>query len=228
MARGDQVYVYRDVIGVPYEHHGIDCGDGSIIHYSKRGKAEVSRTARADFARGQTIYTKSQPTSFIADIVVARAESRIGERQYDLFFNNCEHFANWCKIGRNECYQLKDFGLRFNQIRLPQVGELGRRAATTEPPEPTQKLFSEALENVALATRTLLPQYKAALQETLTWHRVAQQALAKNREDLAQAALYKKMAAKKEAINLKTKLTQLSDLQLSLEQNQALVPSPPV
>ncbi|MEM9150140.1 MAG: lecithin retinol acyltransferase family protein, partial [Cyanobacteria bacterium P01_F01_bin.3] len=43
MARGDQVYVYRDVIGVPYEHHGIDCGDGSVIHYSKRDKAEVSR-----------------------------------------------------------------------------------------------------------------------------------------------------------------------------------------
>ncbi|MEM9945929.1 MAG: lecithin retinol acyltransferase family protein [Cyanobacteria bacterium P01_D01_bin.36] len=226
MARGDQVYVYRDVMGVPYEHHGIDCGDGTVIHYSKRGEAAISRTSRAAFAQGKTIYTKSQPTSFIADIVVERAESRLGERQYDLFFNNCEHFANWCKVGRSECYQLSDFGLRFDQIRLPQVDELGRSAAQTEPPEKTWQLFQAALENVAMATRTLLPQYKSALKETLSWDQVAQKALKKDRKDLARAALYKKVAAKKEAVKIKTQLTQLSDLQLSLEQNQALVPSP--
>ncbi len=225
MARGDQVYVYRDVMGVPYEHHGIDCGDGTIIHYGKQGEAEISRTSKAAFAQGKTIYPKSQPTSFIDDIVVERAESRIGERQYDLFFNNCEHFANWCKVGRNECYQLNDFGLRFDQIKLPQVDELGRSAAQNEPPAQTWQLFQEALGNVALATRTLLPQYKSALEETLTWHQVAQRALEKGREDLSRAALYKKVAAKKEAVKVKAQLTQLSELQLSLEQNQALVPS---
>ena len=225
MSRGEQIYVYRDVVGVPYEHHGIDCGDGTVIHYSKRGEAAISRTPRSAFAQGKTIYTKSQPTSFIADIVVERAESRLGEQQYDLFFNNCEHFANWCKIGRSECYQLSDFGLRFDQIRLPQVDDLGRSAAQNESPERTQQLFQEALGNVAIATRTLLPQYKAALKETLSWHQVAQKALAKNREDLAKAALHKKITAKKEAVKIKTQLTQLSDLQLSLEQNQALIPN---
>ena len=28
-----------------------------------------------------------------------RAESRIGERAYNLLWNNCEHFANWCATG---------------------------------------------------------------------------------------------------------------------------------
>ncbi len=30
MARGDQVYVYREFFSLDgvYEHHGIDCGDG--------------------------------------------------------------------------------------------------------------------------------------------------------------------------------------------------------
>jgi len=225
MARGDQVYVYRDVMGAPYEHHGIDCGDGTVIHYSKRGKAAITRTSRAAFAQGKTIYLKSQPTSFIADIVIERAESRLGERQYDLFFNNCEHFANWCKIGRSECRQLSDFGLRFDRVRLPQADELGRSAAQSGSPKQTRQLFQEALGNVAIATQTLLPQYKGALKETLTWHQVAQKALAKNREDLAKAALYKKVTAKKEAVKIKTQLSQLSDLQLSLEQNQSLVPS---
>lgn len=28
---------------------------------------------------------------------LARARSRIGESNYNLFSNNCEHFALWCK-----------------------------------------------------------------------------------------------------------------------------------
>ncbi|MEO0769296.1 MAG: lecithin retinol acyltransferase family protein [Cyanobacteria bacterium J06649_4] len=225
MARGDQIYAYREIMGIPYEHHGIDCGDGTIIHYSKVGEASVSRTSRDVFARGSSVYIKEQPTAFISSNVVARAESRLGERQYDFFFNNCEHFATWCKTGRSECAQLSNFGLRFDQIKLPQVEDLVGRAAQNEAPEQTLLLFQEALSNIAIATRTLLPQYEQATQDTLTWHRVAQKALAKNREDLARAALYRKVTAQKEAKDIKAQLRQLSDLQLSLEQNQTLVQS---
>ena len=225
MARGDQVYAMREVIGIPYEHHGIDCGDGSVIHYSKIGEATVSRTSLERFARGGRIYRKAQPTAFIPAIVVERAESRLGERQYDLFFNNCEHFANWCKTGRAECSQLRNFGLRLDQIEQPQVGDLAQRAAQGESPEQTLLLFQEALGNVAIATKTLLPKYEQATTDILTWHRVAQRALAKGREDLARAALHRKVTAKKEAAAVKAQLKQLSDLQLTLEQNQTLVQS---
>lgn len=224
MARGDQVYAIREIAGVPYEHHGIDCGDGSIIHYSKSGEAQISRTSRGAFARGGNVYTQPISTSFIPDIVVQRAESRLGERQYDLFFNNCEHFADWCKTGRGECKQLTNFGLRFDQIKLPEVGTLTNRAAIEGgDPQQTVRLFREALENVAIATNTLLPQYEQATQDALTWHRVAQKALEKNREDLARAALHKKAAAKKNISKIKEQLKQLSDLQINLEQNQSFV-----
>ncbi|MEL7332554.1 MAG: lecithin retinol acyltransferase family protein [Cyanobacteria bacterium J06560_2] len=225
MARGDQVYVYRDVVGIPYEHHGIDCGDGTIIHYSKRNEATISRTVKSVFAQGKTVYVKSQVTAFIADVVVERAESRLGEQQYDLFFNNCEHFANWCKTGRSECLQLDNFGLRLDQIRLPQASDLARQAAQEETPERTLGLFREALGNIAIATDTLLPQYKTAMQDTLTWHQVAQKALTKEREDLARAAMYRKVDAKKKATDIKVQLNQLSELQLSLEQNKELAQS---
>ena len=215
----------REIIGIPYEHHGIDCGDRTVIHYSKTGEATVARTSKDAFARGGSIYTKNQPTAFIPDVVVERAESRLGERQYDLFFNNCEHFANWCKTGRSECGQLNSFGLRLDQIKQPQVTDLANRAAQSESPAKTMLLFQEALGNVAIATQTLLPQYNQATEDTLTWHRVAQRALGKDREDLARAALYRKVSAQKEAQKIKDYLTQLSDLQLSLEQNQTLVAS---
>lgn len=228
MARGDQIYTMREIVGIPYEHHGINCGDGSVIHYSKTGEATITRTSQAGFARGGAVYVKAQPTAFIPSVVIERAESRLGEQQYDLFFNNCEHFANWCKIGRSDCSQINSFGLRFEQIKLPQIEALAKRAGLEagqrESPEKTMQLFQEALGNVAIATNTLLPQYEQATADTFTWHRVAQKALAKGREDLARAALYRKVAAQKEAKKIRAQLSQLSDLQLTLEQNQALVP----
>ena len=37
---------------------------------------------------------------------VARARSRLGETNYNLFTNNCEHFAIWCKTGVSESMQV--------------------------------------------------------------------------------------------------------------------------
>ena len=39
------------------------------------------------------------------DDAMARARSRIGEEEYNMLTNNCESFATWCKIGRNESPQ---------------------------------------------------------------------------------------------------------------------------
>lgn len=37
----------------------------------------------------------------LPDIVIQRAESQINKPGYNLFDNNCEHFAFWCKTGKN-------------------------------------------------------------------------------------------------------------------------------
>lgn len=37
---------------------------------------------------------------------VKRARSRIGERSFNLIFNNCEYFAVWCKTGVSQSYQV--------------------------------------------------------------------------------------------------------------------------
>ena len=39
---------------------------------------------------------------------VQRAKSKIGERRYNLVFNNCEHFAVWCKTGLSESRQINE------------------------------------------------------------------------------------------------------------------------
>lgn len=44
---------------------------------------------------------------YSAEETVKRAESKIGETKYNLAFNNCEHFAIWCKTGLHESKQVE-------------------------------------------------------------------------------------------------------------------------
>ena len=220
MERGDQVYVMRDVMGIPYQHHGIHCGDGTIIHYRKVGTAIVTRTSIDAFTRGNPVFTLNPPVSFIPDVVISRAESRLGEQRYNLFFNNCEHFANWCKHGDNVSPQLNEFGLRLDQLKVPSG--LTRQAAQQESPQAILELFEKALGNIAIATQTLLPAYEQAQSDSDQWKRVAETALSRGREDLARAALYKRRDAQKKTDSIQEQLQSLSDLQISIQTDQTL------
>lgn len=44
---------------------------------------------------------------YSAKETVERALSRVGEKNYNLVTNNCEHFAIWCKTGVAESFQVK-------------------------------------------------------------------------------------------------------------------------
>ncbi len=37
---------------------------------------------------------------------ILRAKSKLGEKNYSLVFNNCEHFVVWCKTGISESHQV--------------------------------------------------------------------------------------------------------------------------
>ncbi|BAY12706.1 GUN4 domain-containing protein [Calothrix sp. NIES-2098] len=105
MAIADHIYIECDFIGVvPYTHHGIDCGDGTVIHYSDRC---IRRDSIQEFSQGKKIYKEHYDDCDSPDIVILRAESRLGECEYKLFSNNCEHFASWCKTGFEEPKQMK-------------------------------------------------------------------------------------------------------------------------
>lgn len=223
MALGDQVYAMREIASVPgvYEHHGIDCGDESIIHYYKGGDVPtVTQTPRELFARGGRIFVKPRDTAFLPPIVVQRATSRLGEQRYDLLTNNCEHFANWCKTGRNDCEQLAGFGLQIDRYHRPDLRRLIEGTARDRSPDEAMSLFHQALGNIAAAHQTLKGQYDQARRDIDTWQRVAQAALQRDREDLARAALHRKVDAQNKVDRLTQQLAELVDVQLTLEQNR--------
>ena len=105
MARGDHLRVRR----FGYWHHGIDCGDGTVIHYAglvrEKSDAFVRRTSLAEFAKGRPIHVVG-PGPRDPELAVSRAESVLGSGRYNLLFNNCEHFSSWSSTGRRTSGQL--------------------------------------------------------------------------------------------------------------------------
>ena len=225
MARGDQIYVMRPLLGLDgvYEHHGIDCGDGTVIHYHKGNDAVITRTPYELFARGNPVYTQQYTVSYVPDVVVNRAESRLGERQYNLLTNNCEHFATWCKVGRSESAQLVEYGLDPGRLSPLASRQWMEEAADAGDPIKAIELYNQAMGNLTATQTQLQGQYNKLQDEVLNWHRVAQLALNKGREDLAKAALERKVRYKKQAEKLQTQLAQLIETQATLTRNSTVL-----
>ncbi|XP_014677574.1 PREDICTED: uncharacterized protein LOC106817422 [Priapulus caudatus] len=110
LRRGDHIYVRHAL----HSRHGI--WDGSkVIHLPPRS-AKVSRDSLDEFLHDAALKlflygapwrttwyeiagTSEATESDEADIVVRRAESKIGEYNYNVFSANSKSFARWCKLG---------------------------------------------------------------------------------------------------------------------------------
>jgi hypothetical protein len=127
-----------------FNHHGIDLGDGTVAHYLE-GRA-ILRSPLEEFSRSQPITVVDYPEETISapGVTVRRAMGRLGEQNYNLLFNNCEHFAHWCKTGRHRSSQVEGWlhtgslgALAFGQFvpaaLLTGVRMLLRQGITVEP-----------------------------------------------------------------------------------------------
>lgn len=115
---GDIVFCKR----TGYEHYGIYIGGNRVIHFVSSikekiaGHPKVMETSIAKFKGDDILYTISPEylLSFFQDYglfedgkhkfyspseTVRRAKSKLGTADYNLLWNNCEHFALWCKTG---------------------------------------------------------------------------------------------------------------------------------
>lgn len=100
-----------------YKHYGIFIGNGRVIHYSAgigieldADKAKIIETSLVDFLDGSALFVEEsdEPGAFPPDRVVERARSMVGRLhgEYNIAFNNCEHFTHWCKYGTKESSQV--------------------------------------------------------------------------------------------------------------------------
>ncbi len=223
MARGDQIYVMQEFLNIQgvYEHHGIDCGDGTVIHQRKRTET-IERTPFAKFVNNakSKVYVRQYRTCFIPDVVVQRAESRLGERNYNLLFNNCEHFATWCKTGVSESRQVKNFIPILTHINTENLDNPILQALKETDRNQAFKSLNEALSTIRVTWDTIQPEYNQAVREIDIWQRVAEQALKQGREDLAREAIRRKLSYKKRATEDKAKLDRLASMTETLVRNR--------
>lgn len=110
-----------------YQHHGISLGDGRVVHFG-RGvfdleNACVEVVTEEEFSAGRPIQVVDSPVSFDPSTVAERALDRVGERGYELFENNCEHFAHWCRSGQWKSQQASAF-----ETVIRQSAAVGTRA----------------------------------------------------------------------------------------------------
>ena len=134
-------------------HHGIDLGDGSVAHYLE-GR-EILRSPLAEFSRGEPVCEVPYPAASCSPVGVTlrRAMGRLGEQNYNLLFNNCEHFAHWCKTGRHRSAQVESW--------LPAAVFSGARLLLR------QNNHLEQGKELALRSLAQLDQLRLSLQEKL-------------------------------------------------------------
>ena len=118
MAKGDHIYVRHTHLGVPFQHHGIDMGDGTVIHLAptdgprvalrdSSAKFKVRRVSLEDFQGDHELHQVAHSDALDPEQVVINAEHHLGQTGYHLFESNCEHFATLCATGRWESRQIE-------------------------------------------------------------------------------------------------------------------------
>ncbi len=95
-----------------------------VIHYTNaesrsRLKGPVSETSVEDFLDGAEGFKVCRfdparyPRLHSGEETVRRARSQLGKDDYNFFWNNCEHFAAWCKTGEAVSSQVSDLSTGF-------------------------------------------------------------------------------------------------------------------
>lgn len=134
MAKGDHIYIKGNYGAIPFQHHGIDMGDGTVVHLAPSNGPRVTlrddsarftvrRDSLDEFCQGQQPIQIKHDCSLPAEQIAETAVNYIGKSGYSLLDGNCEHFASLCATGRSESHQIE-----MGQATLIAVGSAVTKA----------------------------------------------------------------------------------------------------
>ncbi len=149
MARGDHLSVRRGW----YTHHAIDLGDGYVVQYGRGALDGVNATVQVSsyetFSKGCPMEVVASPASYEAYEIVLRALSCIGEQDYHILWNNCEHFVTWCRSGRRKSQQADHFMQTASEVVAKVAAGLVATGAARLALKASSKLSTTAAGRVA-------------------------------------------------------------------------------
>jgi hypothetical protein len=123
LRRGDHIRAgYRGAA----HHDGIYLGNGQVIHLTGapdggKAGARVRIDTLAVFAAGRPVTVRDYAGNHDPDAIIARAMSRLGDGNYHLIFNNCQHFARWCATGDHHSEQVISVAATTSTVATPVV-----------------------------------------------------------------------------------------------------------
>jgi len=85
------------------------CRIQHFCHYSgdpDNLSGRIQYTNLDSFSGGKTLFFRVYFDRFNVAETITRAQSRLGENEYDLATNNCEHFCSWCITGNRSSSQV--------------------------------------------------------------------------------------------------------------------------
>jgi hypothetical protein len=89
-----------------YNHHGLYAGNNTVIHLTRTGIIES--VPIHEFTDGNGYKIQKYHSTFSHREIIERAKSRLGNNNYSVISNNCEHFINWCLHNSNRSNQVID------------------------------------------------------------------------------------------------------------------------
>lgn len=110
---GDHVKVHRKNRFPPIWHHGIYVGHRTMVHFTDlrggKNNARIRDTSFEEFCQGDqpVLVEYRNGECFASEKVVQLAWAALDTGGYNVAFENCEHFATWCKTGKRESKQVQ-------------------------------------------------------------------------------------------------------------------------
>ncbi|MBE7084749.1 MAG: 4'-phosphopantetheinyl transferase superfamily protein [Clostridiales bacterium] len=129
-------------------HYGVFVSDDEVIQFGlapnmrqavKDSDVEVCVSDIETFIQGSMLEVavldkKEKKTRIPAFLSVKKARERLGEKGYNILYNNCEHFAYECIFGAKKCTQADDVRAMFRNLPIVDVyvGEVAEKIALKE------------------------------------------------------------------------------------------------
>lgn len=109
MYKGQHLFIKK--ASGTYTHHGLGIDGDRVIHYSGLSndlstEGVIEEITLDEFSQGKEINIKPHlDREHTSEAAIIRAGLRLGEAQYHILHNNCEHFVEWCIAGLHQSGQ---------------------------------------------------------------------------------------------------------------------------
>lgn len=147
--KGDHLWCvleYEDT--VPFTHHGLYVGNDKVIERCQDG---VKVSNLREFSEGNEIHIEEHLLRpFTREQSCKRAYSKVGDKSYNVIFNNCECFVTWCINGIGLSAQVSSvagFAAMLHPVTrvagMAVSGTIGSNFISTKVPKKVIKVISE-------------------------------------------------------------------------------------